>query len=248
VASRDEIIAFANSELRLLDYRDYGPMGLQHAGAERVTGIATAVSVNIDVIERAAEAGANMLIVHHGTFWNNESRILDERVGGRLRALQGQEMTLLAYHLCLDAHQKIGNNILAARSLGLGHLTPWEGIGWSGQYRTPMTMKNFENKVFKKFGQFPTVFWCHPSHEVHKCAVIVGGAAQYVVQAHRDGFDTFFTGELSEPSLHIAQDLKMNLIGAGHDRTERSGVQTLGAILSRKFGLPHIFIDSPNPI
>jgi dinuclear metal center YbgI/SA1388 family protein len=245
---RDSIVNFANSYLKLHSFPDYGPMGLQYAGDEEVTGIATAVSVNIDVIERAHSAGCNLLIAHHGTFWNNESRILDERIGGRLTALQELGVTLLGYHLALDAHPVIGNNILGARALGLGHLTPWEDIGWSGVYREPMPMKRFEQKVQRKFGQFPTAYWCHPSQRVHKCAVIVGGAAQYVVQAHRDGFDTFFTGELSEPSLHIAQDLKMNLIGAGHDRTEQSGVQVLGRILSKKFSLPHTFINVYNPI
>jgi dinuclear metal center YbgI/SA1388 family protein len=245
---RDDIVAFANDYLKLHNYPDYGPMGLQHSGADMVTGIASAVSVNIDVIEEAGRVGANLLLVHHGMFWNNESRILDQRVGGRLRALQSQETTLLAYHLALDAHPTVGNNILAARALGLGRLTPWEDIGWSGEFKRPMAPKVFETKVMNQFGTFPIAYWCHPSRVAHRVAVIAGGAAHYVVQAHRDGFDTFFTGELGEPTLHMAQDLGMNVIGGGHDRTERNGVRVFGALLSRKFGLPHYFIPTHNPV
>jgi dinuclear metal center YbgI/SA1388 family protein len=254
--NRDQITAYCNDALSLDKFPDYGPMGLQFAGDEQVKKIATAVSVSKDVIERAAAAGCNLLIVHHGMFWNNESRVLDQRVAGRLEALERHGMTLLAYHLALDAHPKIGNNILLARTLGLGKLTPWAEIGWSGEYREPMIAEHcfFQKKI--KLGIMAgksegLAYLNAPEHDrpfVQKVAVIAGGAAHYVVQAHRDGFDTFVTGEPSEPLFYLAQDLKMNVFAFGHDKTERSGVQALGRKISQKFKIPHEFIRVENPV
>src|SRR6476469_8038705 len=116
---RYDIVDFYNDVLELDKYPEYGPMGMQFQGTEYVSKIATAVSINKDVIQRAADAGCQMLIVHHGMFWNNESRILDDRVGGRLSLLEATGITVLAYHLALDAHPVLGNNRKAAEAIGL---------------------------------------------------------------------------------------------------------------------------------
>lgn len=246
---RDQIVEYCNDTLSLHKYPDYGPMGLQVAGDEQVTGVAAAVSVNLDVIKRAKEGGANLLIVHHGLFWNNESRI-HAPWKDRLKALDDTGMTLLAYHLALDAHKKIGNNILLARNLGLGKLTPWEDIGWSGEYKTPMDSHYFALKMREKVDALDAhvALFPAPDRRVNRVAVIAGGAAQYIVNAHRDGFDTFVTGEPSEPSYNLAQDLGMNFFAFGHDRTERSGVQALARLVSKKFRLPWAFVASSNPV
>jgi dinuclear metal center YbgI/SA1388 family protein len=246
--NRDQIVEFCNGTLALHKHPDYGPMGLQFPGAENVTGVAAAVSVNLDVIRQAKERGHNLLIVHHGLFWNNESR-LDSPWEARMNALEDAGITLLAYHLALDAHRKIGNNILLARNLGLGKLTPWEEIGWSGVYKEPMHTSVFYQKASKKLdGADATVFYRSDPFEVHKVAVIAGGAAQYIIQAKRDGFDTFVTGEPQEPSFNLARDLNMNFFAFGHDKTERSGVQALARLVSKKFHIPWDFIAQDNPV
>jgi dinuclear metal center YbgI/SA1388 family protein len=249
MADRNKIIAWCNQTLDLHSIHDAGPMGLQFPGASEVKGVAAAVSVNVDVIDRAANEGANFLIVHHGLFWNNESRI-DAPWQRRLEALEASEMTLVAYHLALDAHPKLGNNILLARNLGLGKLTPWEGIGWSGEYKQPMWSPDFAVKAHQKLDLKDTAYTCFfaGSKYVTKVAVIAGGAAQYVVNAHRDGFDTFVTGEPSEPSYNLANDLDMNFFAFGHDKTERSGVQALARQVSKRFRVPWTFIPSANPV
>ena len=111
-----------------------------------------------------------------------------------------------------------------------------------------MDVRDFTGKVTMIYGVHPHVFYYHPTGQVKRVAVIVGGASHYVMQAKSDGFDTFFTGELSESSLNLAKDLEMNLIGAGHDKTERSGVQSLARLVSRRFGIPFEFIPQANPI
>lgn len=233
-------------------------MGLQFAGSEHVNKIACAVSISKDVIQRAHNAGANLLLVHHGMFWNNESRILDERVGGRLKLLEEYGMSLLAYHLALDAHPKYGNNILLARTLGLQKIHRWEDIGYSGEYGVAMGCNKFADRTWDKIGKMDNgtgwhyepnylAFHNHGDY-VKKVAVIAGGAAHYIVQAHRDGFDTFVTGEASEPAMYLAQDLGMNFFAFGHDKTERAGVQSISRLISKKFGIPWEFIPVDNPI
>lgn len=255
VADRDKITTFANDLLKLHDYPDYGPMGLQVSGSEEVTGVASAVSVNSIIIQYAAARGCNLLVVHHGLFWNNESRILDGMHHGvRMEELERYNMTLLAYHLALDAHPKIGNNILLARALGLGKLTPWEGIGWSGEYKTPVAASALATRAVSKLGVDPTShtnIFCHYNDykaPVRKVAVIAGGAAHYIIQAKKDGFDAFVTGEPSEPSYHLAKDLNMNFYALGHNRTEEAGVKKLGQKISKQFKIPHVFLPSSNPI
>lgn len=258
-AARDAIVEYCNDTLSLHKHYDYGPMGLQVAGDEEVRGVAAAVSVNLDVIRRTNELGHNLLIVHHGLFWNNESRIHAPWYE-RGQALEDYGITLLAYHLALDAHPKIGNNILLARTLGLGKLTPWEDIGWSGEYKTPMHVAEFRAKAFEKLevrhpqsqgleGRLTYAPFTYTyDGSISKVAVIAGGAAHYIVNAKRDGFDTFVTGEPSEPSYNLARDLGMNFFAFGHDKTERAGVQALARQVSKRFRVPWDFIPSANPV
>lgn len=251
MANRDEITKYCNDTLKLHEYGDFGPMGMQHEGSSEVTAVASAVTANTSIIQDVAANGCNLLVVHHGLFWNNESHILDGMHHGlRLDALEEHNMTLLAYHLALDAHPKIGNNILLARALGLGKLTPWEGIGWSGELReSPEFNHEFYLRATKKLDAVdsePLAFFS--KNPIKRVAVIAGGAAHYILQAKKDGFDTFVTGEPSEPSYHLAMDLDINFLALGHDATERAGVQKLGQQISKRFRIPHEFIPSPNPV
>lgn len=248
MTDRDDIVKFCNDLLDLKSFPDYGPMGLQFTGSDEVNKIACAVSISKDVIKRAHEANASLLIVHHGMFWNNESRLLDERVGGRLELLEKYGITVLAYHLALDAHPKYGNNILLARTLGLQKIHRWEDIGYSGEFHHPYSKLALEKKISRSLGCDRYLAVNAGPEWVEKVAVIAGGAAHYVVQAHRDGFDTFVTGEASEPAMYLAQDLGMNFFAFGHDRTERAGVQSISRLISKKFNLPFVFLPVDNPV
>src|SRR5919201_6587648 len=119
VAHRDEILAYADELLDVDSFPDYGPMGLQVVGADEVTKIASGVSASRELFERAAAAGAQLVLVHHGLFWDKESRVVDARMKGRLKALLDADLTLAAYHLALDAHPEIGNNARLAQELGV---------------------------------------------------------------------------------------------------------------------------------
>ena len=123
MASRDEIVDFAAKLLDLDSFTDYGPQGLQVVGAEEVTKIVCAVSSSLELFRRAAAAGGQLVLVHHGLLWENEPRTIDRRMRRRLEALFEADLSLAAYHLALDAHPALGNNALLARELGVQALT-----------------------------------------------------------------------------------------------------------------------------
>jgi putative NIF3 family GTP cyclohydrolase 1 type 2 len=133
VARRDAILDFAAELLDLTSFSDYGPQGMQVAGTEEVTKLVCGVSSSLELFERAAAAGAQLVLVHHGLLWENEPRTIDLRMRRRLQALFDPELTLAAYHLALDAHPEVGNNALLARELGVEVEEPFAGIGQGGR-------------------------------------------------------------------------------------------------------------------
>jgi dinuclear metal center YbgI/SA1388 family protein len=247
LADRDEILAFASELLDLDAYPDYGPMGLQVAGAREVQRLACGVSSSLELFERAALAGAQMLLVHHGVFWDRDPRVIDDAARRRLKALFDGEITLAAYHLALDAHPEVGNNALLARELGIDPTEQFGGIGFGGALEEPASVEEFTARVREKLGAEPTVFAEGPDR-IERAAVITGGAARYLADAAREGYDLFLTGEPAEPSLHTARELGIHFVAAGHYATERIGIQALTERLAKEFDLGWEFIDLPNPV
>jgi dinuclear metal center YbgI/SA1388 family protein len=247
LADRDEILAFADELLELEAYPDYGPMGLQVAGAREVDRIACGVSASLELFEQAAGSGAQMLLVHHGLLWDRDSRVIDDAGRRRLKALLDAEITLAAYHLALDAHPEVGNNALLARELGVDPSKRFAGIGFGGPLAEPVSVEQFAARVKEKLGSEPVVF-AHGPDPIERAAVVTGGAARHLVDAAREGYDLFLTGEPAEPSLHTARELGIHFVAAGHYATERIGIQALAKRLTEQFDLEWEFIDLPNPV
>src|SRR5262245_3680909 len=107
-------------------------MGMQVAGTREVGRIACSVSSSLELFERAAAKGAQLLLVHHGILWDRDPRVIDDAMRRRLKVLFDAEITLAAYHLALDAHPEIGNNALLARDMGIEPVEPLAGIGFGG--------------------------------------------------------------------------------------------------------------------
>jgi dinuclear metal center YbgI/SA1388 family protein len=247
MASRDEILASAAEYLELDAYPDYGPMGLQVLGAEDVTKIACGVSASRDLFVAAGESGAQLVLVHHGLFWDKESRVVDRVLRGRLKALFDYDLTLAGYHLALDAHAEIGNNALLAAELGVRtdrRFTLW---GCGGKLAAPTAMSDFSALVQEKLERMPLVFSYGPE-EIERVAILTGGAARYVEQAAAEGYDCFVTGEADEPTKHAAKEAGIHFVAGGHYATETLGVRALAAKLADEFGLQWEFIDLPNPV
>jgi len=247
VATRDEIVSFANEFLDIGSYPDYGPMGLQVVGAPEVAKIACGVSASRELFERAAAARAQLVIVHHGLFWEKDSRVIGSLQRARLEALFGGDLSLVAYHLALDAHPEIGNNALLADELGIqreGRFTDW---GYGGRLVERVPASDFAALVQEKLDRPPLVFAYGPE-EIERVAVLTGGAARYVSEAADEGYDCFVTGEADEPTKHAAKEAGIHFIAGGHYATETLGVRALATKLANQFGVEWEFIDLPNPV
>jgi dinuclear metal center YbgI/SA1388 family protein len=247
MAQRDEIIAFADDLLDAGAFPDYGPMGMQVIGAEDVTKIVCAVSSSRELFERAAAAGAQLVLVHHGLLWQNEPRTIDARMKGRLQVLFAADITLAAYHLALDAHPEIGNNVLLARELGVDVDQAFAKIGVGGALGEPPTIAELASRIARAVGRDPLVFAEGPER-IRRAAVVTGGGASYLVQAAAEGYDALVTGEAAEPTLATARELGIHFVAAGHYATERLGVQALTARIGERFGVDWEFVELENPV
>jgi len=247
LADRDEILAFASELLDLDAYPDYGPMGLQVAGAREVRRLACGVSSSLELFERAAAAEAQMVLVHHGVLWDRDPRVIDDAARRRLKALFDAGITLAAYHLALDAHAEIGNNALIARELGIEPSEAFAAIGFGGPLAEPVSIDELTARVREKLGSEPVVF-AHGPERIERAAVITGGGARYLAEAAAAGYDLFLTGEPAEPTLHTARELGIHFVAAGHYATEKIGIRALTERIAGHFDLDWEFIDLPNPV
>jgi dinuclear metal center YbgI/SA1388 family protein len=245
MAKRDEIIAYANELLDLGSFKDFGPQGLQVVGAEDVTRVVCAVSSSLELFERAAAAGAQLVIVHHGLLWDNEPRVIDQRVRRRLQTLFDADINLAGYHLALDAHPEIGNNALLARELGVEVDGQFLDFGVGGRIST--SRDDFVARVREKITPVPLVFAEGPN-EIGRVAIVSGGGSKYLPEAAAAGYDLYLTGEPAEPSLHLARELGITFVAAGHYATERLGVIALTEMLAARFDLEWEFVELPNPV
>ena len=247
MADRDEILAYANELLDVGAYPDYAPMGMQVPGAREVGRLVAGVSASLELFEQAAEAKADLILVHHGLFWERDPRAIDEALKRRLQALFDADMTLAAYHLALDAHPEVGNNALLARELGVEPERRFAGIGFGGPLAEPVDIGGFAARAKEVLGAEPLVFG-HGPEVIQTAAVVTGGAGRHVADAARDGYDLFLTGEAEEGSLQASKELGIHFVAGGHYATERIGVKALAATLAERFDLEWQFVELPNPV
>ena len=247
MAARDEILDYARELLDLDTYHDYGPMGVQVVGAEEVTKIAAAVSSTLDGFRRTKDAGAQMLVVHHGLFWENEPRVVDRMMRARLEALFEGDITLAAYHLALDAHPEIGNNAIVARELGIEDPQRFLEWGFGGRLREPASLDELVGRLLATTRREPLVFEGGPE-TIERVAVITGGGARLVRDAAAEGYDAYVTGEPAEPTLHQARELGIHFLAGGHYATETFGIKALAEKLAERFDLEWEFVDVPVPV
>jgi len=247
VARRDDIVRFADELLEVHRFPEYGPPGLQVVGAAEVRKLACGVSCSLELFERAAAAGAQLVLVHHGLFWRNEPLVVDRRQRGRLEALFRSDLTLVAYHLALDAHPEVGNNALLADAVGVVPEREFGTVGLGGRLREPCGVDELAGRVAGVVGRDPLVFAAGPER-VERVAVVTGGGGHSLIAAAHEGYDLLLTGEPEEPSLQTARELGIHFVAAGHHATERLGVQALAQRLADEFAVEWEFIEVPNPV
>ncbi len=246
-----DITDYTDSYLRIANFHDYCPNGLQVEGCQNVAKVATAVTASLAVIEQAVAWGADCLIVHHGYFWKNERAQVVGMKKRRLQALLGADISLLAYHLPLDAHPVVGNNAQIACRLGISNLQPLQKssktpIGNVGMLDAPLDIKEFVNACGQSLMHDPLHIDAGP-RQVQRIALCTGGAQHMIEDAVECQADVYLTGEISEQTVHIARECNIHFIAAGHHATERYGVQALAGHLAEKFGLEHQYFDEINP-
>jgi dinuclear metal center YbgI/SA1388 family protein len=252
MAERARIVAYLDELLEIDGFGDMGPNGLQVPGSADVTRVITAVSAQRELFERAAEAGAELVLCHHGLFWDFAPRSIGPALKERLRILFDNDISLAAYHLPLDAHPEVGNNALICAGLGL---EPGERFGEHRGRQIGIVGRSAEGIPFadlragcaELFGQEPFVWDCGPER-VHSVAVISGGAPGDFAETIRLGVDAFLTGEPAEHVMVDARENGVHFIAGGHYATERLGIRRLGELVAERFGVEHVFVEIPNPI
>jgi dinuclear metal center YbgI/SA1388 family protein len=249
LVKREALIHYLDELLEAARFKDYCPNGLQVEGAGEVGRILAGVTACQALIDAAVARGADTLLVHHGWFWRGE----DGRVTGlrkaRLRTLLMHDINLIAYHLPLDAHPRLGNN---AR---LAALLDWradgrfgdEDLGWTGRPAAATTLAELIRRIAGTLRREPLAIG-DAGRRIERLAWCSGGGQGYFEQAVALGVDAFVSGEISEPAVHLARESGVAYLAAGHHASERGGVQALAGHLAAEFGLECEFIDIDNPV
>ncbi|HXB66293.1 MAG TPA: Nif3-like dinuclear metal center hexameric protein [Solirubrobacteraceae bacterium] len=234
-------------------FADYGPNGLQVPGAATVTTVVTGVSAQLELFERARAENAELVVVHHGLFWGSGPGPIDRALARRLKVLLGGDISLLAYHLPLDAHPAVGNNALLARALQADPITPFAPhrgtpIGFLAQLPGEgVPIAELLARV-EQVTDRPPLSFLHGPPLVRRLGIVSGGGASHLDDAVAAGADAFLTGEPSEQVMAQARETGVHFIAAGHYATETFGVRRLGERLAERFGVRHLFVDIPNPV
>lgn len=245
------LVEEASRYLAVSGMPDYCPNGLQVEGRAEVRRIVSGVTASQALLDAAVEAGADLVLVHHGYFWKSENPCVVGSKQRRLKTLLTHEVSLLAYHLPLDVHPEVGNNVQLARRLGVqveGPLEPGNprSVGLVGSLPEPMEPLDFARRVAHVLQREPLLI--EAARPIRRLAWCTGAAQGYIEQAIAAGVDAYLTGEVSESTVHGARENGISFLAAGHHATERYGVQALGDYLASRFSIEHRFIDCPNPV
>lgn len=234
---------------RVADFSDYCPNGLQVEGRAKVETIVTGVTASQALLDAAITRGADLILVHHGYFWKGEAQPLVGIKKQRVAALLKHDISLVAYHLPLDAHPELGNNAELGRLLGFEVEAPLnrEGIGCLGRVTPAMSADRLCQRLEATLQRTPLHIDGGPP-AIERVAWCTGAAQGYIEQAAAAGADAYISGEISEQTVHLARELGIHYFAAGHHATERYGVQALGRYLATKYGVRHEYIEIDNPV
>ncbi|OZI21240.1 Nif3-like dinuclear metal center hexameric protein [Bordetella genomosp. 9] len=251
-----ELAAWLDQTLQPGRFRDYSPNGLQVEGKASIRHIIAGVTASEALLRAAIERGADTVLVHHGWFWKNE----DPRVRGprrtRLALALAHDLNLFAFHLPLDAHPQLGNNAQLARVLGLAPDADANGLPrtcgpdnlvWLGSAPGIANFGDLAAQVGARLGRHPQAVG-DPARPIRRVAWCTGAAQGMLADAADAGADAYITGEISEPTVHLARETGVAFLAAGHHATERYGVQALGQAIASRFGIRVDFVDIDNPV
>lgn len=247
-----DILRFLEDNFRPGEFVDAALNGLQVEGKQEVAHLAVAVDAGLSVVEKCVEAGADLLLVHHGIFWGSPFPIAGPRKL-LVQLLLEHDVSLLAIHLPLDAHPCYGNNYLLAQLLGLSEIEPAAAdngnpIGCCGTNAERLDLPTLRGKLVVLEGAGNVLELPFGPTIPKRVCCVSGAGADQLFRFERDRFDTLITGEARQFAYHFCRENKLNAIFAGHYATETLGVRKLGEVLAGLFELKLSFIAEPTNI
>ena len=245
---RDALIQHLDTFLAVQRFHDYAPNGLQVSGGGEIARLVAAVSASQAAIDHAIAQAADALLVHHGYFWKGEAPQVIGVKRARLKSLLQADINLIAYHLPLDQHPVVGNNVLFGKELQWQNIrqSAAEEMLWLGELEEPRAARDFIDEVEKRLGR--SIISAGRSRQpLRRVAWCTGAAQDYLALAATAGAQVFLTGEYAERSYHEANELGMLFLACGHHTTETFGVRALGQYLSGEFAIETTFFDEANP-
>lgn len=252
-----DIVGYLDATLEIARFKDYGTNGLQVEGAPDISTVITGVSASADLISRAIEADADLIVVHHGLIWGGGITQIVGPLARRLGLLLGNDVSLAAYHLPLDKHPHLGNNAGLADAIGLLPERSAFGevrgtlLGVAGAWAEPLALDAALARISDGVldGAEPRFVFPFGPKVVRKVGLCTGAASDLLEAAAAAGCDLFLTGELAERAGDLARELQITLVAAGHYATEVFGPMRLAEELRVKFpGLSAEFVGSPSPL
>jgi len=244
-----ELEKYTGQLLQCDRFRDYAPNGVQVAGRPEVQRLLCGVTASVALIDAAIAWQADAIVVHHGYFWRGEDARIIGAKQQRLSRLIKHDISLLAYHLPLDAHPELGNNAQLGARLGLQATGRFgeQDMCWSGTPTQPITLAGFAAQIGSALGRAPTTIG-QMEQPIRRVGWCTGGAQGYFGDAIAAGVDVYITGEASERNYHEALESGVAFIAAGHHATERYGVQALAQHLAGQFALETCYVELDNPL
>jgi dinuclear metal center YbgI/SA1388 family protein len=251
MATLTQLVDLLQQTLKPWLFQDYCPNGLQVGGREEVRRVVTGVTACQALIDEAVRLDADAVLVHHGFFWKNENPCITGMKKARLKTLLANDLSLLAYHLPLDGHPELGNNAQLAKRLALpvsGLLFPDNPrqVGNIADLDSPLTAEALLQRIEVALGR--SALHIPGGQAIQRIGFCTGGAQGFIEQAVLMGCDAYISGEISEPTVHVAREAGIHYFAAGHHATERYGVQALGELLAAQLGIEAVFVDIDNPV
>ena len=246
----EKIVTYLDECLDTANIKDDSWNGLQVEGNAQVSKIMFAVDAGIETIERAIKENANMIVVHHGHFWRLADPSIRKWSKKRIDLLLKNGISLYASHLPLDKHSKLGNNAQLLKLLGFDISKEFGGyhgetISFIGKSEQPKTLSEIEFILTEKLSATCKVL-PFGNKQIKTIAVCSGGGADFSLfsEAVDAGVDLYLTGDSTE-MYHLAKDIGINVIFAGHHATEIVGVKALSEHIKEKFDVETLFVDIP---
>lgn len=248
-----QLETYLDTLLESRQFKDYSPNGLQVEGRKQIRRLITGVTASQALLDEAVRLQADAILVHHGYFWGGESAQIRGMKKRRLQTLLQHDINLYAYHLPLDAHPVLGNNAQLARLLDIQVVRPLENdnprsLSLVGELAAPVSAEQFAQRLTSALGREPLLCIGQEGTPIRTVAWCSGGGQSYITLAAEQGIDAFFSGEVSEQTVHVAREMGIHFYAAGHHATERYGVKALGERLAAECGLEVLFIDIDNPV